>query len=52
MKGTLRIHGSVRVSGFDLEIDVQCEGFDEVENTLSWVDRLKRWYPPSKEQPR
>lgn len=52
MKGELRLHGSVRVLGFDLEIDIHCEGFDEIEKTLSWVDRLKFKYPPSKEQPR
>lgn len=52
MKGELRIRGSVRVSGFDLEIDVLCQSFEEVEKTLSWVDGLKMKYPPSKEQPR
>ncbi len=52
MKGELRLRGSVRVSGFYLDIDIHCEGFDEIEKTLSWVNRLKFKYPPSKEGPR
>jgi len=52
MKGELRLKGSVRVSGFELEIDVRCQSFEGVEKTLSWVDGLKIRYPPSKEGPR
>ena len=51
MKGELRIRGSVRISEFDIEIDLLCQSFEEVESTLSWVERLKIRYP-SKEQPR
>ena len=52
MKGELRIRGSVRVSEFDIEIDLLCQSFEEVESTLSWVNGLKMSYPTSKEQPR
>ncbi len=52
MKGELRIRGSVRISEFDIEIDLLCQSFEEVEATLSWVDNLKMTYPPSKEEPR
>jgi len=52
MKGELRLKGSVRISGFDLEADVRCQSFAEVEKTLSWVDGLKIRYPPSKEKHR
>jgi len=52
MKGEIRIRGRERVFGFDLEIDVCCQSFEEVEKTLSWVESLKMQYPPSKEKPR
>lgn len=49
MKGELRLRGSVRVSGFDLEIDVTCQSFDEFEKTLSYVESLRIRFPPTKE---
>ena len=52
MKGELRLKGSVRVSGFNLEADVRCQSFEEVEKTLSWFESLKMQYPPKKEGPR
>jgi len=52
MKGELRIRGSVRISDFNLEIDLLCQSFEEVESTLSWIDGIKMSYPPSKEEPR
>jgi len=52
MKGALWLKGSVRISVFDLEIDVHCQSFEEVEKTLSWVESLKMQYPPKKEGPR
>jgi len=48
MKGKLRLKGSVRVSGFVFEIDISCTGFDEVEQTLSWIESLRIKYPPIK----
>ena len=44
--------GTVHISKFELEIDLLCQSFEEVESTLSWVDDLKMNYPPSKEGPR
>lgn len=51
MKGELRIRGSVRVLSFDLDLDVTCQSFDEVEKTLSLVDSLKNRYPPRRSNP-
>lgn len=48
MKGELRLKGSVRISVFDLEADIRCQSFEEVEKTLSWVESLKFMYPPTK----
>ena len=52
MKGNLNLKGCTRVSSFNLEIDVQCQSFEEVEKTLSWVESLKMQYKPEKERPR
>lgn len=52
MKGNLNLKGCTRVSSFTLEIDVQCQSFEEVKKTLSWVESLKMQYPPKKEGPR
>jgi len=52
MKGEIKIRGSERVLGFDLELDIICQSFDEVEKALSLVSSLKIRYPPSKEESR
>jgi len=48
MKGKLSLKGNVRVSGFILGIDVSCNGFDEIDRVLSWIDGLVIKYPPIK----
>ncbi len=49
MKGKLNLKGSTRVSSFKLEVDVHCQSFEEIENTLSWFESIKIQYPPKKE---
>ena len=45
MKGKMRLHGSVRVSAFILEIDLSCTGFDEVEKVLTWIESMRFRHP-------
>ena len=51
MKGEIKIRGSERVLGFNLELDIVCQSFDEVEKTLSLVESLKIRYPPRRSNP-
>jgi len=45
----LKLKGSMRVSHFTLEVDLDFKSTREVKNFIDWAERLRNFHPPQKD---